>query len=562
MGVLQTVKRVIELHQGDSDIPPDRWQNRDLVPLPPSRRRWTDLDFVGLWSTVFLTIYGWQATSSVLSLGLNVWQSVVCTIVARVIQLAIVLTLGWAGGVWHISYTVQSRYVFGIWGSMVPILLRVCVTCVWYGIQSFTGGLLISTILSTIFSSYQHMPNTLPASAAMTTKQFVGFVLYNVVAAPLLYLPPDRLRVPLRFCLVVSGLTIFGLSVGLMAAAHGAGSYVRTPTTARAGSELGWAFVHGITALIGGNAVGMTSQTDFSRFARRPGDQVRGQSFGVLFFGIVVPVFGVLGTSAAGKLYGDVVELGLWNPPNIVQLWLDRHYHSPRHRAAAFFTALGLLGNVLALNSVENGVSGGMDFAGLLPRWINIRRGSYLIAIVSVALNPWQILAKASTFTAALSSFGIILGPLMGVFTADYYVVRGQKIKLSDLYDSSPKGRYWFVGGVNPRAYVAWILGFAPSIGGMASLDPANHIPLGLTRTFYTGFLTGYAISFLAHWGLNKAFPPAGLGEIDTYDSYGTFTPEEAAKLGVEPHIEGNVGVGIVELVGKEDEDEKRGSIA
>lgn len=33
------------------------------------------------------------------------------------------------GGVWHISYTVQSRYTFGIWGSMVPILLRVGVTC-------------------------------------------------------------------------------------------------------------------------------------------------------------------------------------------------------------------------------------------------------------------------------------------------------------------------------------------------------------------------------------------------------------------------------------------------
>lgn len=204
---------------------------------------------------------------------------------------------------------------------------------------------------------------------------------------------------------MVSGITIFGLSIGLMAAAGGVGSYVKTPTTAKGGSELGWAFIHGITTLIGGNAVGMTSQADFSRFARRPGNQLIGQTFGVLFFGIVVPVFGVLGTSAAGKMYGDVTELGLWNPPNIVQLWLDTDY-SPKLRAAAFFTALGLLANILALNSVENGVSGGMDFAGLCPKYINIRRGSYLIAVVSIALNPWQILAKASTFTATLSSFG------------------------------------------------------------------------------------------------------------------------------------------------------------
>lgn len=309
------------------------------------------------------------------------------------------------GGVWHISYTVQSRYTFGIWGSLFPILLRVAVTCVWYGIQSFTGGMLISTILSVIFPSFQNLRNTLPASASMTTKQFVGFILYNIIAIPLLYFPPDKLRVPLRISLVISGITIFGLSIGLMIAAGGIGSYIKTETTASGGSQLGWAFVHGITTLIGGNAVGMTSQTDFSRFARRPKNQLWGQTIGIMLFGVVVPVFGVLGTSAAGKMYGDVVELGLWNPPSIVQIWIDTHYNA-RNRAAAFFTSLGLLCNILALNSVENGVSGGMDFAGLWPKYINIRRGSYLIAVISILLQPWQILAKASTFTAALSSFG------------------------------------------------------------------------------------------------------------------------------------------------------------
>jgi len=107
----------------------------------------------------------------------------------------------------------------------------------------------------------------------------------------------------------------------------------------------------------------------------------------------------------------------------------------------------------------------------------------------------------------------------MGVFTADYYAVRRRKVKLSDLYHDSPKGIYWFTRGINFRAYAAWILGFAPSIGGMASVDPANSIPIGLTRTFYTGFLTGYTISFLVHWGLGVVFPPAGLGQIDSYDS-------------------------------------------
>lgn len=81
-----------------------------------------------------------------------------------------------------------------LWWVLVPPLdgsstTNVDAVEVWYGIQSFTGGLLVSTILSTIFPSYQHMKNTLPASASMTTKQFVGFVLYNISAKSFPFYP-------------------------------------------------------------------------------------------------------------------------------------------------------------------------------------------------------------------------------------------------------------------------------------------------------------------------------------------------------------------------------------
>lgn len=112
----------------------------------------------------------------------------------------------------------------------------------------------------------------------------------------------------------------------------------------------------------------------------------------------------------------------------------------------------------------------------------------------------------------------VILGPIMGVFTAEYYLVRRQKVKLSDLYHSRPTGIYYFTHGINFRSFLSAALGIAPSIGGMASLNPNNNIPIGLTRTFWTGFITGYAISFLAQWGINAIFPPRGLNEVDTYD--------------------------------------------
>ena len=199
-------------------------------------------------------------------------------------------------------------------------------------------------------------------------------------------------------------LVILGLAIGLIAGARG-GSLGTLQTSQRT-DNLGWTFIHGFAVVFSGNAVGMASHSDFSRFARRPGAQVKGQLFSFLISGNVVPILGIFGTAAAAKMYGDVNELGLWNPPNILQMWLDNQYHNPAMRAAAFFVAFGLTSSIMAMNSIENGVSGGMDIAGLYPRYFNIRRGSYLLAAISVVINPWQIIANGAIFTNTLNSFG------------------------------------------------------------------------------------------------------------------------------------------------------------
>ena len=40
-------------------------------------------------------------------------------------------------------------------------------------------------------------------------------------------------------------------------------------------------------------------------------------------------------------------------------------------------------------------------------------------------------------------------------------------------------------------------------------------------------------ISFIVHYILCRVWPPTGLGEVDGFDSFGTFSSEEAAKMGV-----------------------------
>jgi cytosine/uracil/thiamine/allantoin permease len=56
--------------------------------------------------------------------------------------------------------------------------------------------------------------------------------------------------------------------------------------------------------------VGLTNQPDYSRFARRPGDQVFGQYFAIIFAGTIFPLFGCLTASATQAYLGEAV----WNP--------------------------------------------------------------------------------------------------------------------------------------------------------------------------------------------------------------------------------------------------------
>jgi NCS1 family nucleobase:cation symporter-1 len=126
---------------------------------------------------------------------------------------------------------------------------------------------------------------------------------------------------------------------------------------------------------------------------------------------------------------------------------------------------------------------------------------------------------------------------MIAVFTADYFIVRKQKVKLTDLYRGSSDSIYWFWHGINWRGYVSWTCGFVPGIVGFASVNPAmTNVPQGAVKLFQMSFIIGYIISFIVHVVINFFFPPPGVGEYDEYDVYGTFTREEAEKLGVIPH--------------------------
>ena len=124
--------------------------------------------------------------------------------------------------------------------------------------------------------------------------------------------------------------------------------------------------------------------------------------------------------------------------------------------------------------------------AGLLPSYINIRRGAYIGLIISCAMCPWELLASASVFISVLSAYSVFLGPMVGIYVCEYWVLRQRRIKLSDLYHPRPDGIYHYWHGINWRSFVSWVVGWAYLIPGFVSTSSRSTKPRGIADVVFT----------------------------------------------------------------------------
>lgn len=58
-GMVRRVCKALEVPADEeAEMASSRWINRDIMPLPPSRRKWGAWSFVGYWCTTGITITG------------------------------------------------------------------------------------------------------------------------------------------------------------------------------------------------------------------------------------------------------------------------------------------------------------------------------------------------------------------------------------------------------------------------------------------------------------------------------------------------------------------------
>lgn len=210
-------------------------------------------------------------------------------------------------------------------------------------------------------------------------------------------------------------------------------------------------------------------------------------------------LFGIIGANGSKILYGEL----LWDPLLIINEWTSKG-----GRAAAFFCATAFLIASIGVNISANSISVATDLTALFPKYINIRRGQYLCAILGAwCMTPWNILASAESLLNFMDGYTIWLAPISGILICDYWIVHKEMLSVPEMYDVQGIYRYnkW---GTNWRAAVAFLVGFAPLLPGFAaSVNSKVSVSQGAINFSYLGYFWGFFVGGGLHVLLSKLFP-------------------------------------------------------
>ncbi|KAK9471728.1 permease for cytosine/purines, uracil, thiamine, allantoin-domain-containing protein [Dipodascopsis tothii] len=478
-----------------------RRSNEDLDPVTPDRRTWRAYNYIMYWISDCYSAGSWRNGSSLMEAGLS-WRLALLNIAIAYILMAAIITInGVVGSRYHVAFTVQSRSAFGYYLSHVMVAMRMIVGVFWYGTNNYTGAECVRSMLYAIWPSFRNVPNHLPASANITTQLLASYVIYWILTVPVHLVPMHKLRWFFTFKSLftpIAGFAIMGWVINKVGV--GKDSALFSGGNAYTGSTLGWSFMSCLYASMGSYATLACNINDFTRYAKSERNTYV-QAFIIPALFTFVTFMGLVGASGSKALYGTIS----WDP-----LVLIDHWTSKGGRAAAFFCALTFFIAQIGVNISANSISAANDLNCLFPRYINIRRGQMIVAVIGAwALTPWNILSSAAGFLSFMSGYTIWLGPMCGILVSDFYFVHHQKLDVYQLYDK--EGIYRFNKyGINWRALVAFFVGFVPLLPGFIHSINANiEVNEGIIHLYNLGYFWGFGSAAVVHVALNRFWPHA-----------------------------------------------------
>ncbi len=441
--------------------------NDDLRPCTLAEHSWPGTKYAALWVGMCLCLPTYSLASGMIALGMNWWESVLAILIGNCIVLVPILLVSHAGARYGIPYPVFARLWFGTRGAHIPALARAIVAAGWFGINAWFGGQAVDAILGKLVPGWNAIGPHLAAAFAI-------FWTLNVVIA---MRGPQAIGRLAQFAAPTLAVSAIALFLWALTRAGGFGPMLATP--AQIHGPAFWAvFYPSVIGVIAFWATLALNIPDYTRYAKSQRSQMWGQALAMPLTMALFSFLGIAVTSATVVLYGKA----MWNPIELIL------------KFPAAVIVLGGLVVVLSsvtINVAANVMAPARAFENLWPQRINFALGAVMTGLLSLAMQPWYVLAVFSHYIFTwLGTYGAMLGPFDGIAIADYWLVRKKRLELVQLY--TPGGVYSYSRGINLRAVYALLIGWGVSLLGLVT--PLHFLWSGGWLFGIIGGLVAYAL--------------------------------------------------------------------
>lgn len=470
------------------------------------------------------SVVTWSIGGSLLDTGLSARLAIACLVVGSIIIGFLSFLNGWVGRVYHIGFTITARSEYGIYGSFIPVVLRLFVLIMWFSLQVYWGGQACRVLIGSIIPGFVNgsLKNEFSPSSHLQKNDLIStFIFLGIYILLILFVPPEKMQFPFALSFLAFCGTMVGLIAWSISRTHGNIGPLFYKSRPSHSTSTAWMVLQGITSVVGTWSGGSLSQSDWTRFAKTKHAPLLAQFVGAPIIIVLTSLVGIIVTSASGYTFGlDASAPHPWNPITLLAQIQHFYHDSPRSRAGVFFASLGIVASQVFMATILNSVSAALDMSALLPRYMNIRRGALIMAPIAVAVQPWQLSNSSGIFLVVLGGFGIFMVSAIGVSIASFYIRHKRILSLPDLYCSDSRSRYWYTYGFSIIGIVSFVFGFVFMIPGWvytiknaqiqrqvsAMLEKDNSANVsklqqsmynnGWTKIYSLGSLLGVAISF------------------------------------------------------------------
>lgn len=486
-----------------AELVSSKYFNEDLSPTSVSQRTWTTYNITALWIGMAICIPSLSLASALIGMGISPWLAVINVALGNLIVLVPIQLNSHAGTKYGIPFPVFSRLTFGGIGAHIPALLRSFVACGWTAVQAWVGGGAVAAILGCFIVSFrdQNWVITILGNPC-NVGQLIGFLIFMLFIGWVAYKGSEGIKAVQNIGGPLLIVVILGLFFWSIMTAKGAGygfgevmSQGNDKVLIKQFGGFWYVYLAGLTGNIAFWSTIALNIPDFSRYARSQKEQFRGQ-----LYGMPVPMFLC---AYIGAFFAMATKLSLgtamFDPTNV--------FYYVENKLIVIICAVGVATATITTCVAANVVAPANGFSNLCPTKITYKMGVIASCIIAVLAQPWWIFGSGAAYVFTwLNNYGTILAPVAAIFIADYYFIKQKRIDVAGLY-AGPKGRYWYKGGWNMAAIIAWIAAFIiPLLGNTVLLyDPSSGVgPSFIQWLAANGYIVSFIIGFVVYVALMK----------------------------------------------------------